>query len=186
MVLSMTSDTPRPTGETVILGIGNTLLTDEGVGVHVARRLQDLLGERPGLQILDGGTLSFTLLTILQRCEHLIAIDAAELGRAPGEFRCLTDTALDRYLRSGRRSVHEVGLADLLDMARLSGQLPTHRTLIGIQPASTAWGERPTATVAAAIPGIVSSVLELLSSERHTSLCPTIPTADKIRADGAL
>lgn len=151
---------------TLILGIGNTLLSDEGVGVHViraiAKDLAESLNEHDHIQIIDGGTLSFTLLADVQSHDNLIAIDAAQLKAAPGEMKCFAGPEMDRYLRSGRKSVHEVGLSDLLDMARLSNHLPKNRALIGIQPASTDWGEQLTHMVAAAVPKAVTQAYGLL------------------------
>jgi len=146
----------------LLLGIGNTLLSDEGVGVHVIRFLAERFKGLEQIQVIDGGTLSFTLLADVQNYDNLIVIDAAELQAAPGETRCFEGAAMDRHLRAGRKSVHEVGLSDLLDMARLSDHLPANRALIGIQPASTDWGEHPTAAVAAAIPGAADMACDLL------------------------
>jgi hydrogenase maturation protease len=69
---------------------------------------------------------------------------------------------MDRYLTGKRGSVHEVGLADLIDMSRLTGDMPAKRCLIGIQPQSLDWGERPSAAVAAAIPAAVGMVLDTI------------------------
>ncbi len=147
---------------TLILGIGNTLLSDEGVGVHAARLIAGCFNAHEYIQVIDGGTLSFTLLADVQNHDNLIAIDAAQLQAAPGEMTCFEGREMDRYLRSGRKSVHEVGLADLLDMARLSHRVPTNRALIGIQPASTDWGDRLTHCVAAAVPEAITQTYDLL------------------------
>jgi hydrogenase maturation protease len=69
---------------------------------------------------------------------------------------------MDNFLGSCKRSVHEVGLLDLFDIARLTQTLPGQRALVGIQPASVDWGEEPTEPVAAAIPVAVQKVCELL------------------------
>lgn len=106
---------------TLILGIGNSLLTDEGVGVHVVEYLASHHPDIPGVTYLDGGTLSFTLAGPIADHDYLIVIDAARLGEAPGTVRCLQGEAMDRYLTGNRHSVHEVGLMDLFDIARLSG-----------------------------------------------------------------
>ena len=120
---------------TLILGIGNTLLTDEGVGVHVVQHLAANHGGEPDVTFMDGGTLSFTLAGDIAEHEALIVVDAARLGEAPGTVRCFEDAEMDRYLGRAQMSVHEVGLSDLMDMARLSDTLPRRRALVGIQPA---------------------------------------------------
>jgi len=147
--------------------------------VHVVRVLAEQLRDHNHIQVVDGGTLSFTLLADVQNCGNLIVIDAAELQAAPGETRCFEGTAMDRHLRAGRKSVHEVGLADLLDMAHLSNHLPANRALIGIQPASTDWGEQLTYAVAAAVPKAVTVAYSLLEQwDAYNGYRPTESHAD--------
>jgi hydrogenase maturation protease len=147
---------------TLILGIGNTLLTDEGVGVHVVRHLAANCADEPDVTFLDGGTLSFTLAGDIADHQGLIVIDAARLHVAPGVVQCFEDDQMDRYLGRAQMSVHEVGLSDLMDMARLSATLPRRRALIGIQPADLDLGTQPSAAVAAAVPQAAWLALELV------------------------
>ncbi len=145
----------------VIMGIGNTLLADEGIGVHVVRRLQDFVPSGNGIELLDGGTLSFNLLPAIEAADSLIVVDAARLGQAPASVRCLIGEDFDSYLGQSRHTAHEIGLRELLDMARLNGRLPSRRALIGVQPFSLDWSEKPTEAVAAAIPLIMNLALSL-------------------------
>ncbi|MEJ2316217.1 MAG: HyaD/HybD family hydrogenase maturation endopeptidase [Gammaproteobacteria bacterium] len=148
--------------KTIILGIGNSLLRDEGIGIHVLNALKARLPEDDALSLIDGGTLSFTLATEIETSDRLVVIDAAQLGEVPGTVRCFIGDEMDNFLGSCKRSVHEVGLLDLFDIARLTQTLPGQRALVGIQPASVDWGEEPTDQVAAAIPAAVQKVCELL------------------------
>ena len=144
---------------TLVLGIGNNLLTDEGVGIHVVRYLEAHHSGEPGLTYLDGGTLSFTLAEPIAAHDNLIVVDAARFGEPAGTVRCLEGRDMDRYLTGNRQSVHEVGLTDLLDIARLSDTLPALRALVGIEPASLDWGENPSPAVAHAIAAAAALVL---------------------------
>lgn len=146
---------------TLILGIGNTLLSDEGIGVHIIDHIAANQGDTPDITCLDGGTLSFTLAGAIAEHDHLIVIDAARLDIEPGGFRVFTDEEMDRYLTGNRQSVHEVGLADLLDIARLSDTLPARRALIGVQPQSLDWGDAPTPAVAHCIPAVAKAAIDL-------------------------
>lgn len=146
---------------TLILGIGNALLADEGVGVHVVRYLADHHPGETGVTFLDGGTLSFTLAGDIADHEGLVVVDAARLGEAPGTVRCFEEAEMDRYLGRAQLSVHEVGLSDLMDMARLSDSLPRRRALIGIEPASLDWGDRPTPVVEPAVAAAARLALDL-------------------------
>ncbi len=73
--------------ETLILGIGNTLLTDEGAGIHALNYLESVLTNIPGITFLDGGTLSFTLVAWIEGCTNLIVFDAAEMNQPAGTVR---------------------------------------------------------------------------------------------------
>ena len=147
---------------TLVLGIGNSLLTDEGIGVHVVAVLRHHYGTLPGVEYLDGGTLSYTLADDIARARNLIVVDAARMGEAPGTLKCFLDQDMDRYLLAAHGSVHEVGLGDLLDIARLTDTLPVRRAMIGIEPESLDWGERPTPRVAEAIEPAARQILALL------------------------
>lgn len=150
----------------LVLGIGNSLLTDDGAGVHAALRLRDRAGPRHDVKILDGGTLGFSLLAELAGTEGLIAIDAARDGGQPGEVCIREGEEFDRFVQRSSRSVHEVGLSDLLEMARLAGQLPPHRVLIGVEPQTVDWGLELTAPVAAAMPRCIDVALSFIDRWR--------------------
>lgn len=105
--------------DTLVLGIGNTLLGDEGVGVHVVRRLM----ERPapeGVTFLDGGTGSLVLLEPMQEARRLILIDATADGAPPGSLGRLVPKFSSDFPPS--LTAHDIGLRDLLDSFYLLGQ----------------------------------------------------------------
>ena len=151
----------------LVLGIGNTLLSDEGVGVHVVRALQEG-GPAEGVEYLDGGTLSFTLAVPIEEAEALVVVDAAQLQDQPGVLRLFEGEEMDRFLLGNRKaSAHEVGLVDLMTVARLAGRWPGRRALLAIQPESLDWGESPTPQVAAAVPEACRRIAALLEGWRH-------------------
>ncbi len=149
---------------TLVLGIGNTLLSDEGVGIHVIDYLQRQHPPLAGVTYLDGGTLSFTLAGEIEDADNLIVVDAAQLGAQPGAVQCMTGAGMDHFLGVAKRSVHEVGLLDLLDIARLTETLPENRALVGIQPDLIDWGEQPTAAVSSAIPIAANHICDLIAA----------------------
>ena len=154
--------------KTLILGIGNSLLSDEGVGIHVIQVLQMLLADDPEVTLLDGGTLSFTLAVPIQEADALIVVDAANIKAAPGSLETFEGEAMDRILVGNHKaSVHEVGLTDLMAIAKLSGHWPVRRALVAIQPDKIDWGETPTEPVAAAIPEACRRIQELIAGWRH-------------------
>ena len=147
----------------LVLGIGNTLLADESVGVVAMHELETLCSDREDMMFLDGGTLSFTLAVPISECSALLVIDAAELGAAPGAVKCFEGEEMDRFLGENRKgSVHEVGLMDLMSISRLSGCWPQQRALIGIQPALVGWGESLTPQVSAALPEVCTLAIHVM------------------------
>ncbi|CAK0760089.1 hydrogenase maturation protease [Gammaproteobacteria bacterium] len=161
--------------KTLILAIGNTLLSDEGIGVHVLHALQDRFVEKDSVVLVDGGTLSFTLAGSIAEAEALIVVDAAQLQAEPGTLKVFEGEDMDRFLAGNRKSsVHEVGLTDLMTIAQLSGHWPTRRALVAIQPAKMDWGEFPTDRVAAAIPIACQHIQAIIEGWRH-GLQITIP-----------
>jgi hydrogenase maturation protease len=150
--------------KTLILGIGNSLLQDEGAGVHAIRQLADRLPEHSGIELMDGGTLSFALAGAIEDAEQLIVIDAAQYDGEPGTTKVFVGEQMDAFVGGNRRcSVHEVSLIDLLMIARLADQLPQQRALIGIQPRDIDWGEQPSPPVAAAIRQACDQALQLVT-----------------------
>jgi hydrogenase maturation protease len=106
---------------------------------------------------IDGGTMSFSLLPYVEMADSMLIADAANLDQAPGTILLLEGSAMDAFLKTTRRrSVHEVGLIDLLDMARLHGCLPRQRALLCIQPQTIDWGETLSTGVAAALPAALT------------------------------
>jgi hydrogenase maturation protease len=148
--------------KTLILGVGNTLLADEGLGIHLLEHLRAQHPELPGVTYLDGGTLSFTLAPEIEDCQNLIVLDAAQLQTTPGTIRLLEGAEMDHFIGHGQRSVHEVGLVDLMSIARLQDRLPGNRALLGIQPLTLGWGDSPSDVVADAIPEASDTVIRLL------------------------
>lgn len=132
----------------VMLGIGNVLLGDDGVGIRLVERLRSDAAFA-AVDFVDGGTLGFNLLGLIETTEFLLVADAANLDEVPGTVRLYQNEEMDRFLASPRRrSVHEVGLCDLLDMARLLGCLPGRRALLCVQPRTIDWTEALSAPVA--------------------------------------
>ena len=149
---------------TLVLGLGNTLLGDEGVGVHIIQKFQQEDPALDGVTFLDGGTLSFTLAGYIEEADHLIIIDAAQLNSEPGVISVYEGEAMDQFVTSNRnKSVHEVNITDILSLAHLTGHLPVRRALIGIQPKLIDWGDTLSEPVAQAIPKVCKITRDLMT-----------------------
>jgi len=168
----------------LVLGIGNTLLKDEGAGIHALNLLHSKYPDRPDLTFLDGGTLSFTLATWIEDCDSLIVFDATQLHMPAGTVKCFVGEAMDLFLSSAKRSAHEVGLLDLMDIARITEHLPENRALIGIQPEAISWGMQPTEAVQSALPAAVKFAADLI--EQWTYQAPALNEADSPRVTASI
>jgi hydrogenase maturation protease len=149
---------------TLILGIGNTLLADEGTGIHMLDYLRRHYPELPDVTCLDGGTLSFTLAPYIEAADNLIVIDAAELDAPPGTVDVFSGEDMDRFAGKTKRSVHEVSLGDLLAIAHLTDTLPENRALIAVQPRDVDWGHCLSNPVKQALPQAAGHIVDLLQN----------------------
>ena len=163
--------------DTLILGIGNTLLTDEGAGIHALNHLQSKYPDSPNLTFLDGGTLSFTLAVWIEDCTNLIVFDATELYQPAGTVKTFVGAAMDTFLGTSKRSAHEVGLLDLMDIARLTEHLPENRALIGIQPDKMDWGMKPTDAVQNALDEAVNEAVKLIQQWQKVNTHQEVSTS---------
>ncbi|MFK5985259.1 MAG: HyaD/HybD family hydrogenase maturation endopeptidase [Pseudomonadota bacterium] len=144
-----------------ILGIGNSLLQDEGIGFHLLNFISTNRPKWP-VKVLDGGTLGFSLVSEIESCSHLIVLDAANLHSKPGTVKTFLNKDLDDFLNKPGKSVHEVSISDLFDITRLTDSIPVHRAMISIQPKSIFWGENLTPEVKAALPEALKQIEKVL------------------------
>jgi len=158
----------------LILGIGNLLMGDEGVGVHAVRALEGLTMP-PGITVLDGGTGGFHLLELFDRHRHMILIDATLDDRAPGTVRVLRPKFASDFPRS--LSAHDIGLRDLIESAALLGPLPTMDlitiSIAKIQPMSI----EMTPEVRDAIPKVIRTVGALARDRLLADALAGVPAA---------
>jgi hydrogenase maturation protease len=150
------SDSSHP-APVLILGIGNILLGDEGIGVRVieAMRSQSL---PQGVEVIDGGTGGADLIEVIAHRRKAIVVDAMDADCEPGTLMRLSPD--DLVPRGDTRiSLHDVGLLDALHMAGHLGCAPAQIVIIGIQPKSVAWGTELSAELAACVPKIIERVM---------------------------
>ncbi len=145
----------------LILGVGNILLRDEGLGVRALERLQERYELPEEVQAVDGGVMGLDLLPYLEGVTHLLVIDAVQMGAAPGTLVRLEGDEIPRALPV-KMSMHQVGLQELLFFAQLQETLPEHVILLGMEPASLETGLDLSPAVAARLDDLVQEVVEQL------------------------
>ena len=143
--------------KTLVLGVGNLLLKDEGVGVHVAQRMMKMdLPEN--VEVVDGGTATLDILPLIDGVERLIIVDALKAGEAPGTIYKLTpeDIVQDKQ---EPLSLHQVDLLQTLDMCSLIGSKPS-TLIIGIEPKEINFAVGLSSEVEGTLPRVIELVLE--------------------------
>jgi hydrogenase maturation protease len=159
---------PTPT-KCVVLGLGNTLHSDDGVGPQAIQRLRnDARVSEDTTTLIEGGTLGLELLTYIWDCSYLLVLDAVDIGQPPGTLVRLSSQELQTL--PGKGSVHQLGVADLLVALRVLARRQPTVVLLGVQPATTDWGTELSPAVEATIGSLVeAAVAELTRLERTAS-----------------
>ncbi len=143
----------------LVLGLGNPLLRDEGVGIHAVQRLARGYRLPPQVEVLDGGTAGMQLVAPIVDAEHLIVIDAVASGNAPGTVVVLRDEDVPVLFGRSHLSPHQVGLSDVLAVCRLAESAPASVTVLGVEPVSLEPGLDLTLPVAAALPRLLRQLV---------------------------
>ncbi|WP_071396864.1 HyaD/HybD family hydrogenase maturation endopeptidase [Bacillus tuaregi] len=116
-----------------ILGIGNTLYQDEGIGIHALPLIEEALEHIPGIEYIDGTTDGLRLLGPVEDTNYLIVIDAINAGKKGGTIITLLGEDIPAYIGL-KMSIHQLGFQEVLYAAKLRNRYPKHIALIGMQP----------------------------------------------------
>jgi len=144
-----------------IVGVGNLLLSDDGVGIHAVRRLRSDARVESMARLIDGGTVGTDLLAEVCGCENLLIVDAVDAGLPPGTTVRMDFSGPDPQ-QIDTRNAHQSGIPGLLDGLRLLGQAPRQVVLVGVQPAALGLGTELSPEVAGALPAVSAEVVRQL------------------------
>ena len=147
----------------LVLGIGNLVMTDDGIGVRVVQLIAERYRFPEHVTVLDGGTLGLDLLPRIEDAQRLLIIDAVETGAPPGTLVRLSGEEIPLALET-KISPHQMGLKDLLTVASLLGYPPRETVLWGVQPESIEMALRLSAPVEAQLEPLTGKVLEELAA----------------------
>lgn len=144
----------------VILGVGNLLLSDEGVGVHVANELMKM-DLPPGVSVVEGGTDGFGLLNVITEADRLIVIDSVKGGADPGSIYRFDIDDIRNCPSGFKTSVHQIGILEVVNLSGLIGKTP-HTTVIGIEPKSLEMRMELSPEIKAKVPRIIELIFDEL------------------------
>jgi len=145
----------------LVLGLGNILLQDEGLGVRAVERLVAGFHLPPEVEVLDGGVMGLDLLSWLEDVGALLIVDAVRSGWPPGTLVRLDGDDLPTALPL-KMSMHQVGLQELLAVSALQGKTPLRVVICGLEPAVVDWGLELSPNIAPRIDNLVESVVQEL------------------------
>lgn len=152
-------------GKDLVLGVGNLLLSDEGIGIHAVKRLLETQVLPDDVEIVDGGTAGLNLLYYLEGVERLVIIDAVETGGPPGTIVRLAGDKIPAYMAL-KVSPHEITLPDFLAAAKLRDLYPKEVVVWGMQPLSLEVGVELTPCLAEKLGTLVDFVVGEFAGRR--------------------
>jgi hydrogenase maturation protease len=156
-----------PEDRSVVIALGNPLMTDDGFGLRVLERLLDGWDVPGEVELVDGGTWGLSLLPAVESSRRLLLIDAIDLGVAPGEIVSLTSDEIPGML-SMKVSPHHVDMLDVLALTRLRGTRPVELLAIGVQPDRVCFGIGLTDEVEPRIDDVARLVVGQLEDWGHS------------------
>ena len=165
--------------KTVVLGLGNLIRSDDGVGLFALRQLEGDPRLPGDVTLVEGGTKGLELLPYICEATRLLVLDALDVGAAPGMvFRV---AGQDLPMLPGTDSVHEFALADILNALRMMGQEPTEIVLLGVQPLTTELGTVLSKPVQQALATLVEAAMAELATAVATRVSAfTLSTDEEV------
>jgi hydrogenase maturation protease len=147
----------KPKGKILVVGMGNLLCQDEGIGVHIIQAMESMELPDP-VELLDIGTSTMDLISHLEGVEKLVVIDAMKAGGAPGTiYKCRPEDLLPKD--EGPISLHEIGLLESLNMAEKMG-MKINTVIIGVEPKVLDWGVELSEELKSKIPTLIEVILK--------------------------
>jgi hydrogenase maturation protease len=153
-------------GGVLVLGLGNPLMTDDGIGLAVLARIQSGWLIPPEVELVDGGTWGMNLLHLIEEAEQLVLVDAIRAGLPEGSLVIMERDELPRYLGL-KLSPHQIDLREVLALAELRGTLPARTVAIGLEPAIIELGTALSPAVEGGIDAAAAAVVERLTAWGH-------------------
>ena len=154
------------TASTIVIGLGNPLMGDDGVGLAALARLAEEFELPPGVELVDGGTWGMKLLPVIEDAGRVLLLDAIHKDGAPGTLYRLSRDELPRYL-STKISPHQVDLHDVLALAELRGTMPADTVAVGLQPERVEMIAELSPPVAAGVGSLVAMAVAELEAWGH-------------------
>jgi len=149
-----------------VISVGNDLYGDDGIGNAVLLVLEQM-PEMKNIELIDGATDALGLIDHFENTEHIILVDAAQMGEVPGTVRVFPKDEVKLNIKMDHLTVHGISLAETFDIAKAVDKLPKKVTIIGVEPKNIGISEKLSDVVTQSIPEIVSHIINL--THKNTS-----------------
>ncbi len=149
--------------ELTVLGIGNILMSDEGVGVHLLEAVRSSQQWGDSVEFIDGGAGGLNLLNVIEQASRLVIFDAADMGLEPGEFRVISPDMADGP-PADRISMHDVPVTETLELCRQFLHAPDDVRIFAVQPQTVDFGRQLSEPIQAVFDKLVSAAAEVVET----------------------
>lgn len=124
--------TPRK--DTVVIGLGNLLLSDEGIGVHLIRKFSEHQDKYPSVEFIDAGTGGMNVLHLIANRKKAVIIDCVKMGKKPGTIKRFEPANVQTVKKMMHFSLHEADILQIINLSRQLGECPNQTVIFGIEP----------------------------------------------------
>lgn len=155
----MCATAPTPEKKTLVIGIGNPLMSDDGLG----RKALEMLAQQdlpPGVELIELGTPGWGLAANFEGYQKVVIIDAVRMGQKPGAWRRFSPQEVRFISNDASLSLHEPGLAESLELAQALDMLPEEIIIYGVEPANTGFGLELSPQLEETIPSLIINILQ--------------------------
>lgn len=149
--------------DVVVIGLGNVLLSDEGIGVHIVRRLSSRQDKFPYVDFIDAGTGGLALLHLIANRKKALIIDCAKMGATPGRMRRFNPDEVQSVKKLSQYSLHEQDILQVINLSKQLGECPKEIIFFGIEPESTGPGQKLSKTLSGKIDSYIAEIRKELA-----------------------
>ena len=157
----MTDQTHRK--DVVVIGLGNPLLSDEGIGVHLIRKLSENQDKFPSVEFIDAGTGGMNVLHLIANRKKAVIIDCAKMGKKPGTIKQFEPADVQTTKKITHFSLHEADILRIIELSRQLGEYPNQIVIFGIEPESMELGQSLSRTLTDKIDLYIDTITKSVS-----------------------
>jgi hydrogenase maturation protease len=147
----------------VVIGLGNILLSDEGIGAYIVRQLSNQQDKFLNVDFIDAGAAGMNLLHLIAKRKKAVIIDCAKMGEQPGTIRRFTADEVVSIKRLSHFSLHEIDVLQVINLSKQLGECPAEVVFFGIEPASLESGQKLSKILSAKIDAYTAEICEELA-----------------------